>query len=815
MEAARRFILSQATAAECLLVGETREAADDFARDISVDCGAVFGLHRFSLRQLASKLAAIELARRGCVPATALSTEAVAARSAFEELTGGTLDYLAPIARLRSVARTLAATLEDLRHADVDIAQLSSLGDGGDDLVALARRYEEQLAQAGLVDSAELMRVAAAATAGDDSGLSLGGPMLLLDVAVHDEATLALVAALAARASRVLATVPSGDQRTRTALGRLPGARIQSTEPASDEGSLERVRQFLFTPTAPRVPANEPPEASGQVSFFSAPGEGRECVEIARALLHEAARGVPLDRMAILVRSPRVYTGLIETALNRAGVAAWFARGTRAPDPAGRAFLALLACAAEQLSARRFSEYLSLAQVPQLEDAGTPPIGRETWATPASAEELLPGTALPTQPSLFDLPEPVPDEPADSDDRPVVAGSLRAPWQWDRLLVESAVIGGRDRWKRRLDGLSRELQLRREECASEEPESPRVRGLDRDVRNLHHLRRFALPIIERLAALPDQASWGEWLDALEELAPMVLRHPDRVLAVLGELRPMSGVGPVPLAEVRDVLSERLTELQADPPARRYGRVFVGKPEHARGRVFDVVFVPGLAERIFPQKQRQDPLLLDDARRALNGKTASNVLGLTTQNDRAAGERLLLRLSVGAAIERLYLSYPRLQLSESRPRVPSFYALDIERARVGRVPDFRELERAAYEQVGARLAWPAPVDPARAIDDSEHDLSVLRPLLQNEVAGKPKGRARYLLKLNPGLRRSLLTRWARWKHPWSRYDGLYGLKAETLGGAGGVSARGEAVFGLGAPALRDLPLSVLAVSHLPS
>ena len=111
-------------------------------------------------------------------------------------------------------------------------------------------------------------------------------------------------------------------------------------------------------------------------------------------------------------------------------------------------------------------------------------------------------------------------------------------------------------------------------------------------------------------------------------------------------------------------------------------------------------------------------------------------------------------------------------------MPSFYALDIERARVGRVPDFEGLERAAYASAGARLAWPAPVDPARAVDDTEHDLAVLGPLLHG-APGRAKGRARYLLKLNPGLRRSLVTRWARWKRPWSRYDGLYDLQPDSV------------------------------------
>ena len=467
--------------------------------------------------------------------------------------------------------------------------------------------------------------------------LPLDVPVVLLDVPVHDRAALGLVVALAGRATRLLATVPrettgpgrrspgcrTPRRRRRRGMRPPPTRRWPACAPGSSSPSRPRRRR------TPAPPADE-------VSFFSAPGESRECVEIARLVQREAATGVPLDRMAVVLRSPQVYSGLLETALRRAGVEAWFVRGTRAPDPAGRAFLALLATAAEQLSARRFSEYLSLGQVPEPDPEGAPPVDRARWVPPAEAEQVLPAAALPVQGSLFDVADldpghddPDPGAPPDADDRPVVGGTLRAPWHWDRLLVESAVIGGRDRWARRLAGLERELRLRLEECDADDPRSPRVRRLERDLVDLGHLRRFALPVMDRLDAFPHEAPWGDWLDRLEALAPMVLRRPDRVLATLGELRPMAGVGPVSLTEVQDVLAERLTELQAEPPARRYGRVFVGGPEHVRGRIFDVVFVPGLAERMFPQKPRQDPILLDDVRRRLNAPDAMRRRGPET------------------------------------------------------------------------------------------------------------------------------------------------------------------------------------------
>jgi hypothetical protein len=119
--------------------------------------------------------------------------------------------------------------------------------------------------------------------------------------------------------------------------------------------------------------------------------------------------------------------------------------------------------------------------------------------------------------------------------------------------VEAAVIGGRDRWKNRLDGLAHERTL--DLNALEDPDSPQRERILRELVDLEALRRFALPLLDALAQLPDDsvsggATWRVWLDALTALATRALRHPDRVLAVLGELAPMAAIGPVSLREVR-------------------------------------------------------------------------------------------------------------------------------------------------------------------------------------------------------------------------------------------------------------------------
>ena len=100
----------------------------------------------------------------------------------------------------------------------------------------------------------------------------------------------ALVGALIApRARHVLVTVPFGDVATLDRWHRL-GLREEVLE---QTGRLRSgaLRRYLFADRQP--PEREP---AGDVVFYSAPGEGRECVEIARRILQEAARGVPLRR---------------------------------------------------------------------------------------------------------------------------------------------------------------------------------------------------------------------------------------------------------------------------------------------------------------------------------------------------------------------------------------------------------------------------------------------------------------------------------------------------------------------------------------
>jgi ATP-dependent helicase/nuclease subunit B len=760
IERATRWLKDRGRSEEVIIVGATLEAVADLCRSVGSALGGTFGWHRFTLAQLAWSLARAPLASRGLVPVSPLVLGAVSARVIHAASAAGALGRFSVIADRPGLPRALASSLSELRLGKVDVALLKD-----PDLAALAIQYENALLAAGLADRAELFAAAAAAASGHPR---LGKPVLFLDAPIHTACELGLVVAIAGASPELLFTVPAGDERTLRHIEGVPGLVREEIEWRSPT-ALQRTQRELF--------AEETSVGGGAgkgVEVFSAPGESRECVEIAR-LIHRAAEdGVPFDRMAVLLRSPLQYRAHLEEAFRRGAIPVYFARGTARPDPAGRAFLALLACASDGLSASRFAEYLSIGEVPDATAAGSPPPAipaADRWVPPD--DEVLPAQREPpvetqTQESLLAAPPGV-------EEQPVLLGTLRAPRLWERLIVDAAVIGGLDRWTRRLDGLREDLLLKL--GARSESDDNRA-GLLRTLVALDGLREYSIPLIKELALWPRSASWREWLERLGALATRALAHPGRVLAVLAELAPMGDVGPVDLSEVRFVLERRLTDVVVPSPGRRFGRVFVASTDEARGLAFDLVFIPGLAERLFPRKIMEDPILPDRVRKGT---------GLATNSDRGSAERLALRIALGAARERVVVSFPRLDLEQSRPRTPSFYGLEVLRAAEGELPDFDTLARRANTTGAARVGWPAPASPELAIDDAEHDLALLDSVLRRPEA-ETVGAARYLMSSNVHLARALRFRAKRALKGWTEADVLvspapaaqHALMAHALG-----------------------------------
>ncbi|MFT3699022.1 MAG: PD-(D/E)XK nuclease family protein [Kofleriaceae bacterium] len=858
---------------EVLVVGGTADAAGELIRGVAVARGSAFGMHRMTLGRVAAELAKHELVERDLATVGGFPIEALCARVVQRMRREGSIGRLDAVSTQPGLPRALARTLLELRMAGAGDSRIGVIGArvavgaseievalgathvqvehggrvsevrrelddvsraligraGHPELAAALIALEAELAAANLADRALVYRIATdVALEKTRRGALLDVDLVVLDAPVRSIVEQRLIAALVERAPGAFGSLVAGDERSARHLSVAFGVEPRSLvdheldRPADREGrhawrSIHRVQADLFTPQKAKATLDD------SIEIFSAPGESRECVEIARRVLHAAERGVPFDRMAVLLRSPESYRVHLEEALSRANIPVHFDQGTRLPDPAGRAFLALLACADEELSARRFAEYISLGEVPLV--AVPPPATTpgDRWVPPE--EELLP-IALAGDDSADDELGAVQVRRGADGKASDALGAVFAPWRWEELLVDASVIGGLDRWKRRLAGLEAELQL-------DDNETGRERRA-RQLADLEALRHYALPLIEELANLPTQDTWGGWIDRLGALASRALRKPERVQSVLNALIPMADVGPIELREVQLVLAERLADLVVRRTVARYGALLVASIEAARGRSFDLVFVPGLAERMFPQKIVEDPLLLDGDRARLDAvfvnqrhadfqsaarhrelheptgvdiantaspassaprgaesrdvsasssaddldATLERTFGLERREDRLAEERLALRLAVGAATDKVVLSYPRIDLEQGRPRVPSFYGLEVLEAGEGELPGFDELGRRANVTGAARIGWPAPANPLDAIDEAEHDLALLDALVRGS-AKAPIGAAHYLLAANPHLARALRARARRWDvKSWKPADGFIVTTADA-------------------------------------
>jgi len=327
LDAAAEFFGSLTDYPEILVLAQTRGAADDFAR--AACRTGLLGVHRMTLTGLAVDLAEGALARAGLTPAGGLSAEAMVAR-VIHKLKAESIPYFQPVADTPGLARAVAATIAELRLDGVRPEQVAATGLPGRDLARMAALYEEELANRSAADFALMLRYAIAA-AREGKHRLLGLPVVLLDLDLEMALQRELAEAVLARAPAVFEGSLKAGESVCATLAQVGGAGIQ---PAN---TLDRIRESLFLAEA--VSPGGEPDAS--LDYFSAAGESLECVEIARRIRKAAGEsangGVAFDRMAILLRSPERYQPLVEEALRRAGIPAYFSRGVARPDPAGLA----------------------------------------------------------------------------------------------------------------------------------------------------------------------------------------------------------------------------------------------------------------------------------------------------------------------------------------------------------------------------------------------------------------------------------------------------------------------------------------------
>jgi ATP-dependent helicase/nuclease subunit B len=705
IEAGGEFLAQQNDSAGLLIVSRNKLAADELVyRNSHL---RLCGLHRLSIEQLAQELSRKRLAEAGRTTATALTLEVITRRAVNAIVRLGALSYFGSVADAPRFSSAVLRTLSELRLEGVEMSSLAQGGAGGADLSLFLECYAKELEEHQLTDLA--CRLAAAAEVVDDGKHHFCGlPLILLCPEIAHAAQRELLKKLVKRSPAVLGLSLEHEQNHIEEILGVKSTPLQ--KPAIT--CLEHAKANAFSL---KVSAARPKDQTFEM--FSASGEGLECIEMVRKIGELVETGIAFDQIAILLRSPERYQSVLEEALHRSKIPAWFSHGCRRPLPAGRAFLALLECAREGYSASRFLEYMSLGQARR-------PDAREGQDTAA----------------------------------------LFAPALWERMIVDAAVIGGKERWRDRLNGLLESFTAKR---AALDEDSERD-TIDKHIDALNGLIEFVLPLIGILEEFPVRAKWGEWLDHLHVLANESLENSDQINDVLNDLEPLRSIDDVTLDDVLTLLADRLRSLRQLPfSSRRYGRVFVGDVTDASGMTFDAIFVPGLSEGMFPRPIAEDPLLLSDVRRRI-----SPSLRIPHDDE----ERNLLRAILAAARKLIVCSYPRIDLLTGRARVPSLYFFEAARAAYGEIGDIRQMESDARAGTETSAGWPAPKEPIDAIDPAEFDLATLGSALRRS---RTPGLGAYLTRVEGPLANALRSRWLRWNEKeWKWPDGIINIDMEA-------------------------------------
>ncbi len=150
--------------------------------------------------------------------------------------------------------------------------------------------------------------------------------------------------------------------------------------------------------------------------------------------------------------------------------------------------------------------------------------------------------------------------------------------------------------------------------------------------------------------------------------------------------------------------------------RDKNRVQIYDVSLARQKEYKVVFIAGLLEKVFPVQIQEDPLLSDWERRLVNGGLADP---LGERLPRQQIERLLFYLAITRASEKIFLSYPHLDI-EGKESLPSFYLDEVQNLFVKKIKLIKQT-----------LSRPYP-SPEEAITARELETAVVGILAHEEA-----------------------------------------------------------------------------------
>ncbi|HEY3248128.1 MAG TPA: PD-(D/E)XK nuclease family protein [bacterium] len=667
---------------------------------------------------LAQAVAIAELVKSSRIPMPSMA-DFLAARKAIQAKVRPD-GYLGPIKDFPGTPRAVLKTLTDLKKAGIGPEDLHGIAGSRDrgittgstrpiqqglfGMDASSRRKLAELAEI----YAEVERLKDEAGYLDDSDkLAMAAEVATSSKLLDEAAAICLYgfAELNELEKRFFAACAKG----RTAYAFVPGDVAGYTRPLVDW--LDGIPGLLrFAGSSAGSARND------HNAIFSAPGVTQEVEEIARRILVFAAQpGATFSDAAVLLRNPEEYERTIRDVFTAAGIPHVFLNGTPFADTlVGRLIRLLLRIRLGGYPRPDTMEFLELAPL-------RPSLLRE-----------FPGAS-----------------PAD----------------WDRYSREAGIVEGREHWAR-IPEMRRRTQWRidrESKKPADERDTAAIEAFTRDLGSLAVFENVLNLLLMRLDEIPTQGTIAELMGRLLRALLSVSRLPDAdraVVRILANIARESVADEVVSLQtfaslVDDLLQQRLEAHDI----YRTGKVMISSLTGALGLPFKLVAIAGLVERSFPPPPRQDPVLLDKEREALN---ASFKTSLRTRERQALDEQFFFQHALGAASYAVVLSYPRLDSATGQIRVASHFLLRVAEVTAGQPMDYH-----AFEKVVERIPI-GRLDPGPArLTAGEWDLATVTQAVQAADGTR--------LGVLPGFAaivRGTAAEAARWGQPtFSAYDGM--------------------------------------------
>ena len=349
--------------------------------------------------------------------------------------------------------------------------------------------------------------------------------------------------------------------------------------------------------------------------------------------------------------------------------------------------------------------------------------------------------------------------------------------RWNQIARKANLLSDPSLWLERLAQYRAKLSDERERLLQDaDDEKPwRVRGIERDLDELHGFKAFLREVVAEIERTPFMASWSDYADHAQALLERYLAGRNALAARLGESLLAEVDRELEAWDTTQALLESLAQLdelgETDParflaavergldrPAGRVGRfghgVLVGALPEAAGADWDVVFILGATERSLPAAQREDPLL---------PQTLRSQVGLNGAADLSRRRRSEYLAALWSADER-QLSYPRADVRGQRARLPSRWLLESASALQGQRVYGSKIDTLAagdWFRATPSFEWAIQNTPLPGAIQ-EYDLRSLRR------ANDPQHH--YLAASEPPLRRGFVLQDARHRDSFGEWDG---------------------------------------------